>query len=284
MNPIKETINARYKSRPLQSDEYLNESDGLIYCSKCRTPRQCKIEHDGQYITLPVRCLCQKESDEQEEAEFQKRQRLIRIEHLKANGLQDKCLHDYTFANDKGYNADEMKKAHRYVTEWDTMRSENRGLLLWGNVGTGKTFIAACIADALIEKGVPVLMTNFSKILNTLTPMFSVDRNAFIDSLNQYSLLIIDDLGIERNSEFALEQVFSVIDARYRSNKPLIITTNLTIDEMNHADLAHTRIYDRILERCTPLMVNNQNIRKLNAEKNLKEARKLLSAKRAGQD
>ena len=280
MNPIKETINARYKSRPLQSDEYLNESDGLIYCSKCRTPRQCKIEHDGQYITLPVRCLCQKESDEQEEAEFQKRQRLIRIEHLKANGLQDKCLHDYTFANDKGYNADEMKKAHRYVTEWDTMRSENRGLLLWGNVGTGKTFIAACIADALIEKGVPVLMTNFSKILNTLTPMFSVDRNAFIDSLNQYSLLIIDDLGIERNSEFALEQVFSVIDARYRSNKPLIITTNLTIDEMNHADLAHTRIYDRILERCTPLMVNNQNIRKLNAEINLNEARKLLSGKR----
>ena len=127
-------------------------------------------------------------------------------------------------------------------------------------------------------------MTNFSKILNTLTPMFSGDRNAFIDSLNQYSLLIIDDLGIERNSEFALEQVFSVIDARYRSNKPLIVTTNLTLDEMNHADLAHTRIYDRILERYTPMMVNNQNIRKLNAEANLKEARKLLSAKRSDRD
>lgn len=284
MNSVKESINDLFQTRPLQSDEYLDETDKLIYCSKCRTPRQCKIEHNDKTITLPIRCKCQREDDEQKEVDFQKRQRFTQIERLKANGLQDRYLHDYTFANDKGYNPEEIKKAHRYVTEWDRMESENRGLLLWGNVGTGKTYIAACIANALIEQGVSVLMTNFSKILNTLSPMYNGDRNAFTDSLNQYSLLIIDDLGVERNSDFALEQVFSVIDSRYRCKKPLIITTNLTIDEMNHADLAHTRIYDRILERCTPLMVNNQNIRKLNAEMNLKEARKLLSAKRAGQD
>ena len=59
------------------------------------------------------------------------------------------------------------------------------------------------------------------------------DRNQFINSLNRYSLLIIDDLGIERNSDFALEQVFNVIDSRYRSKKPLIITTNLTLSELN---------------------------------------------------
>ena len=280
MNSVKESINDLFQTRPLQSDEYLNETDKLIYCSKCRTPRQCKIEHSDKIIMLPILCKCQREADEQKEADFQKRQRLIQIERLKANGLQDRNLHDYTFENDKGYNPEEIKKAHRYVTEWDRMKSENRGLLLWGNVGTGKTYIAACIANALIEQGVSVLMTNFSKILNTLSPIYNGDRNAFIDSLNQYSLLIIDDLGVERNSDFALEQVFSVIDSRYRYKKPLIITTNLTIDEMNHADLAHTRIYDRILEHCTPLMVNNQNIRKLNAEMNLKEARKLLSGKR----
>ena len=150
MNPIKTTYDNLFQSRPLQDDEYINEADKLIYCSKYRTPRQCKIEHNAQTITLSIRCRCQQESDEQEEAKFQKRQRQIQIEHLKANSLHDKYLYDYTFANDKGYNTDEMKKAHRYVTEWDTMRSENRGLLLWGDVGTGKTFIAACIANALI--------------------------------------------------------------------------------------------------------------------------------------
>lgn len=158
------------------------------------------------------------------------------------------------------------------------MKENCIGLLLWGDVGTGKTFIAACIANALIEKGVSVLMTNFSKILNSLSAMFDVDRNKFIESFNRYSLLIIDDLGIERNSEFALEQVFNVIDSRYRSKKPLIITTNLTLDELKHPkDLAHARIYDRVLERCVPLKVNRQNIRQLNAANTLRSAKKLFS-------
>ena len=159
------------------------------------------------------------------------------------------------------------------------MEKDCTGLLLWGDVGTGKTFIAGCIANALIEKGIPVLMTNFSRILNTLSGMFNEDRNTFIESLNQYTLLIIDDLGIERDSKYGLEQVFNVIDSRYRCQKPLIITTNLTLVEMKNADLDHTRIYDRILEMCTPMRINNQNIRKINAETKLNEARKLLSDK-----
>ena len=110
------------------------------------------------------------------------------------------------------------------------------GLLLWGDVGTGKSFFAGCVANALLDKGVPVLMTNFAKILNSLTGIYPQDRNEFINSLNQYSLLIIDDLGVERNSEFALEQVFHVIDSRYRSMKPMIITTNLTLEELKHPE------------------------------------------------
>ena len=123
----------------------------------------------------------------------------------------------------------------------------------------------------------PVLMTNFARILNTLTGMYSDDRNRFIESFNQYSLLIIDDLGVERSSEFALEQVFNVIDSRYRSKKPLIVTTNLTLTELNTpTDMAHRRIYDRILERCVPIRINNRNIRQDNASKNLEEAKRLL--------
>ena len=98
------------------------------------------------------------------------------------------------------------------------------------------------------------------------------DRKQFIHNLNLYSLLIIYDLGIERNSDFALEQVFHVIDSRYRSKKPLIITTNLTLSELNNAaDIAHKRIYGRILERCVPIRINNLNIRQDNATANLKK-------------
>ena len=107
--------------------------------------------------------------------------------------------------------------------------------------------------------------------------MYSGDRNAYINSFNSFPLLIIDDLGVERNSEFAREQVFNIIDSRYRSQLPMIVTTNLTVDELkNPADLARARIYDRVLERCTAIKVNDQNIRKLNMAENLARAKQLL--------
>ena len=276
MKPIPTAVDGILESKQPLDDEYRNEADGLIYCANCHTPRQHRIQLNDRVLLPTVRCRCQQEAYEKEEAERKKQEFLMQVSRLKANGLQDKSLRDYTFANDKGYNP-EIRKAHDYVAHWEEMKAKSLGLLLWGDVGTGKSFFAGCIANALLEKGIPVLMTNFSRILNTLTGMYSDDRNQFIDSLNKYSLLIIDDLGIERGTEFSLEQVFNVIDSRYRSKKPMIVTTNLTLDELKHpGDLAHARIYDRILERCVPLKINNQNIRELNAAANMQEARKLF--------
>ena len=266
----------QFENRELQPDEYLNESDHLIYCTKCHTPRQGRYTLQGRVFMPPIRCKCQQEIYDQEEARRKLSERQAEIKRMKTSGLQDKSLYDYTFEKDTGINP-EMHLAHKYVENWDDMKARSSGLLLWGDVGTGKSFFAGCIANALLEKGVPVLMTNFSRILNTLSGMHFEDRNQFIDSLNRYSLLIIDDLGIERNSEFALEQVFNVIDSRYRSKKPLIVTTNLTLTELNNApDVAHRRIYDRILERCAPIRINNRNIRQDNASANLQEAKKIL--------
>ena len=225
-----------------------------------------------------VRCQCQQEEYEKQEAERKRLEFLEQVSRLKANGLQDKALREYTFANDEGYNP-EIQKAHDYVAHWREMKAKSIGLLLWGDVGTGKSFFAGCIANALLEQGIPVLMTNFSRILNSLSGMYSDEKNQFIDSLNKYSLLIIDDLGIERSTEFALEQVFNVIDSRYRSKLPLIVPTNMTLDELKSPqDLARSRIYDRVLERCVPLKINNQNIRQRNAAENMKEARKILES------
>lgn len=238
MRKITEELTNQVPTRELQPDEYFHESDHLIYCAKCHTPRQGRYTLQGRVFMPPIRCKCQQKLYDQEETKRKLLEKQAEIERMKAN---------------------------------------SSGLLLWGNVGTGKSFFAGCIANALLEKGVPVLMTNFSRILNTLTGMHFEDRNQFIDSLNRYSLLIIDDLGIERNSEFALEQVFNVIDSRYRSKKPLIVTTNLTLTELNNApDVAHRRIYDRILERCAPIRINNRNIRQDNASANLQKAKKIL--------
>ena len=276
MKKFTEELTNQETNRELQPDEYFHDSDNLIYCAKCHTPRQGRYTLQGRVFMPPIRCKCQQKFYDQEETKRKLLEKQAEIERMKASGLQDKALYDYTFDKDNGINP-EMAYAHKYVENWEDMKANSSGLLLWGNVGTGKSFFAGCIANALLEKGVPVLMTNFSRILNTLTGMHFEDRNQFIDSLNRYSLQIIDDLGIERNSEFVLEQVFNVIDSRYRSKKPLIVTTNLTLTELNNApDVAHRRIYDRILERCAPIRINNRNIRQDNASANLQEAKKIL--------
>ncbi len=276
MKQIAEELQRIFSRHELQEDEYINEKDGLVYCMKCHTPRQGKYEFEGKIITPYFKCKCQQKEYNKIEEERKQREFLSKISRMKASGLQEKALYDYNFANDSGINP-EIRHAYTYVEKWEEMKKNATGLLIWGNVGTGKSFFAGCIANALLEKGIPVLMTNFARILNTLTGMYSDDRNKFIDSLNQYSLLIIDDLGVERNSEFAQEQVFHVIDSRYRNKKPLIVTTNLTLKELKTlSNLAHTRIYDRILERCIPLKINNQNIRNLNTIANMERAKKLF--------
>lgn len=95
-----------------------------------------------------------------------------------------------------------------------------------------------------------------------------------------YDLLIIDDLGVERNTEYAMEQMFHVIDCRYRSRKPMIITTNLKLEEIkNPPDLAHARIYDRILERCAPILFDGKNFREENAEATKAAVKGIVSPK-----
>ena len=234
-------------------EQYRGE-DGLIYCGKCHTPVQCRITFEGRERIMPCICKCQKEERERQEQRMKEEEQLLYVRRLKATGIQERHLQDWTFAS--ATDTPSVQMAKRYTENWKKVKAENLGLLLWGDVGTGKSFLAACIANALLEKGVPVLMTNFSKILNQMGAMYSDERYRYIASFNRFSLLIIDDLGIERNTEYALEQVYAVIDERYKAGLPLIITTNLTISQLrNPEDVAHARIYSRILEMCTPVHV-----------------------------
>ena len=158
------------------------------------------------------------------------RDSLDTVKELKRRGFTDPTMRDWTFENDNGRNP-QTGLARRYVEHWEDMRTDNIGCLFWGGVGTGKSYLAGCIANALMEKEIPVYMTNFALILNDLAASFE-GHNEYISRLCRYHLLIIDDFGMERGTEYGLEQVYNVIDSRYRSGKPLIVTTNLTLQEL----------------------------------------------------
>ena len=244
----------------LAGDEYIDPADGLIHCKKCGGQRQTIVPCFGKpgYFMPRCICQCQREAEEQRKAAEERQRRMERI---------------------KGQNP-LMDKARAYVENWKEAYQNNTGLLLFGDVGTGKSFFAGCIANALLDRDVPVLMTNFPTILNRLTGMFSEDRAEFIASFDEYDLLIIDDLGVERSTEYAMEQMFFVIDSRYRSRRPMIITTNLKLAELkNPPDLAHARIYDRILERCAPILFAGKNFREENAGATRQAAKDIVNRK-----
>ncbi len=104
------------------------------------------------------------------------------------------------------------------------MKKENIGLLFYGSVGSGKTYLACSIANSLIEQyRIGVKIRNFSQIINELQKGgFDFDKNAYIESLVNTSVLILDDLGIERDTSYAKEQVYNIVNNRYLKQKPTI--------------------------------------------------------------
>ena len=200
------------------------------------------------------------------------------MEELKRRGFSNAAMRQWTFENDNG-KCPQMDKALFYAANWEEMKAENIGYLLWGKVGTGKSYFAGCIANALMEREISVCMTNFALILNDLAASYK-GRNEYIDRLCRFPLLILDDFGMERGTEYGLEQVYNVVDSRYRSRKPLIVTTNLTLEELQHPeDTAHARIYDRLLEMCCPVFFTGENIRKSTAQGKMERLKGLMNGK-----
>ncbi len=261
----------------LSPDDYLDKH-GFIICSKCHTRKQREIEWRGKMKKVTVHCQCQmaelNKVKQQEERQIFRR----RIEELRKDGITDYSYLNYTFAKDDGTNQKLTKACKQYVQQFNKMIEKNVGIIFYGNVGVGKTFYACCIANAILDNCIPASVTNFSRLLNKLQGS-EKDKQNIIDDLNNYDLLVIDDLGIERNTAYGLEQIFNIIDSRLRSEKPLIITTNLSVEEMkNTTDLNYKRIYDRVLEMC-PIQLNMTGISKRLqvADERRKAARELLN-------
>lgn len=229
------------------------QENGLLYCGNCHTPKQCRKNILGKDMVVGMMCVCAQQKYEKERKARKRQEESDRIMRLQSAGIKSQRFRDASFAVDDRRSPDQMDMLRKYAEEWEDMQSGNYGLLLYGDTETGKSYGAACVANKLIERFVPVCMINLSSVLNELDRN-GVDKNTYIENLMQYPLLILDDFGTERQTGYAMEQVFNVIDARYRSKKPLIITTNLSWAELDSPkSLAHKRIYRRIKEMCQPL-------------------------------
>jgi DNA replication protein DnaC len=250
--------------------------DNLYCCGKCKTRKQTIVTLFGETRVVPCICECRAAEIKAEEEARKQREFFERVMRLKKVGFPEKAMQEWTFANDDGSNPKLTNAMKNFVEHFNTFRKEGKGLLLFGNVGTGKTFLAACVANELISKGIPCLVTNFARISNEVQGMFE-GKQQYYDNLNSFPLLVIDDLSAERKTEYMQEIVFNVIDARYRANLPLIVTTNLTREELMHpASITHQRIFSRLFEMCTPIEVVGKDRRQQTLREDIGKMKSLL--------
>lgn len=273
-NAIGNVVNASNEANKLNSNDYIDPADGLCHCGVCHQPKQKRQAFIGEVGVVGIMCKCRDEEVAKIEQERQKQ----KVEFLKADGFTDQTMEGCRFDVDDNPESMQSKACRNYVENFPEFYSRGKGLLLTGNVGTGKTFLATCIANALMDKLHPVLMTSISRYIRGMESEFG-NRNEHIDYLNRFDLVVFDDLGIERNTPYMNELVYALIDGRIRTGKPMVITTNETMKTLRkteNIDISKTRIYDRILSACIPIEFNGENIRRQQAREDYLDLKGLL--------
>jgi len=263
----------RYSFDP--ETEYMK--DGHAYCKTCHERKDGEVKSlmDMKFI-FKNNCKCDRERFEKQK----QREKEQEIERLKRSCFISMSQWAYTFDNYKGEKDKSYTIAKNYVKEYEQMKKENIGLLFCGTVGSGKTYLACCIANALIEEYmIRVKIRNFAQIINDLQKSgFDLDKNEYIESLTNVSVLILDDLGIERDTSYAKEQVYNIVNSRYLKQKPTIFATNLPYEKIQNSDdgVEYERIYSRIIEMCIPIKVMGEDFRKRLQKEKLKQNKERL--------
>ena len=261
------------------SEDKAFEKDGHVYCRKCKE----KIDSDplnclgNKKILFRRQCKCDREEEslrkEKEEADHIRR---LREECFITSRNLINCTFDRVIAPDR----QEVIIAKNFVKNLKELSKDNNGLIFHGNVGTGKTYLAACIANKIIEDyQIRVKMRNIPQIINDIEKGgFDIDKNDYYRKLSSVSLLILDDFGIERNTEYVNEMVYQIINTRYESKKPTIISTNIPLGLIMEGsnDIDKERIYSRLREMCIPVQIAGKDIRTELGRKKLRETRDLL--------
>ena len=175
---IEQTAQKVKENQNLKNTDYL-DAEGLCWCGICGERKENRYKVLGHERILPCLCRCDREKLEAQKEEERKQDFAIKVSNLKSVGLTEPRFREWRFENDNG-STPKLDIARQYVENWKDMQQRNIGYVLMGPVGTGKSFFAGCVANRLMEQGIPVMMTNFSRILNELTKPYA-DKNEVIN-------------------------------------------------------------------------------------------------------
>lgn len=256
------------------------ETIKCIFCGK-----ELEYTQTGEGIfkiwRVPDKCNCEKAKEYWEKYEesmklinkaiedFKKTEsRKIEIENLMERSNLGRRFRDRTFNTFKKTEENEIavKKAYEYASNFAEHETKGKGLLFIGQVGTGKTHLSAAIANYLMfEKIIPVKFGNVTTLLgeikNSYTNSKEVSEGDLIYLLSNIRLLIIDDLGKEKCTEWSNNIIYTIINNRYENYKPIIVTTNLSIKELEN-QIGEASV-SRLIEMCNGIKMDGTDFRKV---------------------
>lgn len=256
------------------------------YCGKPYKPNNpeflkmmsAELQEKLKYIP-DCDCL---EKEKQAEYDRLERQRVQDCIKGKLKTFRDISIIDEKFLKSTFENADmsssTMTLSKRYADAFISRGAAPVGLFFHGNVGTGKTFASACISNALTKANMTVMVLSVGLYINKIQREWAEAENDILKHVKECDLLVIDDLGVEKVSEFVKDKVFMLIDTRYRTEKPVIVTTNLVLTnsglttEQIKAQLSiesrfGSRVSDRLAEMCQVCAVTGKSRRGTDTER-----------------
>lgn len=232
------------------------DADGVLVCGTCGKPKEeggFPVVHEHQLASLNRRELT--------DAERAERARALRSRCFSGGfaDLADRCTLDRMATDTDPSAADAVM---RYVRLFGReYRRQGRGLLLHGPMGRGKTFLAACVCNALLDAGYRCRMTSLKAIRGRIEQRYGTEA-AELEALRRNDLVVLDDLFRERDTEWGRELSQTVVDELYRNRVAVVATTNASPEAIKAPRGEHAAfVLERLKERCERVEVGGPNRR-----------------------
>lgn len=251
--------------------------DGLKHCSICNDPLEAKIHWPWGNTTESCMCKCMSDAYKADMAALKTEATGLQImRYTDINRRLNPSISDMTFEKDNG-SQPKLSFCREYAKNFEDKMKRGSGLILLGSCGTGKTFGAGCILNSVLAQGHRALMISIEKIAEQAEEAGFEGKGEYFDDLMNIPLLILDDLGTARETEYMMEITNRVISDRDKSMKPLIVTTNISYEDIkNPRSDDWARIWSRINARAIPINFSGTDKRSESAAKLRDETRRQI--------
>ena len=182
------------------------------------------------------------------------------------SGVPRRFLREASFERNPVRDLDPLvlRDTRAFIRDVERNLAEGRGRWFYGDVGTGKTLLAMLISKAALEAGRSVAIYSVPRLLAEIKETYEASSGmSYMDLFGRLctvDLLHLDDLGAERRTEWVLEQLYSIVNERWQDQRPIVVTTNLVLDELR--EQVGWRTVSRLIEICgDPIPIMGRDLR-----------------------